>query len=103
MNATLQLSNCHAGRVSKSAFTGASAKDHAEIDVDDPDFWKKLLPDLVTPDILLQVHYIKDVFFVYLVFFDFLIPPHLPGAKSGLFTFYTLTGFSSKTAYFIII
>eukprot|EP00601_Ochromonadales_sp_CCMP2298_P021910 CAMPEP_0173321264 /NCGR_PEP_ID=MMETSP1143-20121109/29311_1 /TAXON_ID=483371 /ORGANISM="non described non described, Strain CCMP2298" /LENGTH=703 /DNA_ID=CAMNT_0014264991 /DNA_START=1 /DNA_END=2108 /DNA_ORIENTATION=+ len=42
------------GRVSKSAFTGASAKDHAEIDVDDPDFWKKLLPDLVTPDILLQ-------------------------------------------------
>lgn len=35
---------------SKSMFTGESAKEHAEIDVNDPDFWKKVLPDLVTPD-----------------------------------------------------
>jgi hypothetical protein len=77
--------------VSKSAFTGASAKDHAEIDVDDPDFWKKLLPDLVTPDILLQVNYIKDVFFVFLSgLFRLFYPPPIPAAKSGLFTFYTL-------------
>lgn len=38
------------GATSKRAFTGDSAKEHAEIDVDDPDFWKKVLPDLVTPD-----------------------------------------------------
>jgi superfamily II DNA/RNA helicase len=42
-----------AGRTSKSMFTGDSAKEHAEIDVNDPDFWKKVLPDLVTPDIML--------------------------------------------------
>jgi hypothetical protein len=28
-------------------FTGESAAKHAEIDVNDPDFWKKVLPDLV--------------------------------------------------------
>lgn len=28
--------------------------EHAEIDVNDPDFWKKVLPDLVTPDSLLE-------------------------------------------------
>ena len=43
-----------AGRTSKSMFTGDSAKEHAEIDVNDPDFWKKVLPDLVTPDIMLE-------------------------------------------------
>ena len=32
---------------SKSMFTGDSAMEHADIDVDDPDFWKKVLPDLV--------------------------------------------------------
>ncbi len=42
------------GRTSKSMFTGESAKEHAEIDVNDPDFWKKVLPDLVTPDLLLE-------------------------------------------------
>ena len=31
----------------KSLFTGDLAKEHAEIDVNDPDFWKKVLPDLV--------------------------------------------------------
>ncbi len=35
-------------------FTGDSAKEHAEIDVNDPDFWRKVLPDLVTPDIMLE-------------------------------------------------
>lgn len=40
-------------RTSKRMFTGDSAKDTAEIDVNDPDFWKKLLPDLVTPDTML--------------------------------------------------
>ena len=39
---------------SKSMFTGESAMEHAEIDVNDPDFWKKVLPDLVTPDIMLD-------------------------------------------------
>ena len=43
-----------AGRTSKSMFTGESSKEHAEIDVNDPDFWKKVLPDLVTPDIMLE-------------------------------------------------
>lgn len=28
--------------------------EHAEIDVNDPDFWKKVLPDLVTPDIMFE-------------------------------------------------
>ena len=42
------------GRTSKSMFTGDSAKEHAEIDVNDPDFWKKVLPDLVTPDLMLE-------------------------------------------------
>lgn len=42
------------GRTSKSMFTGESAKEHAEIDVNDPDFWKKVLPDLVTPDLMLE-------------------------------------------------
>jgi hypothetical protein len=42
------------GRTNKRMFTGESAKEHAEIDVDDPDFWKKVLPDLVTPDTMLE-------------------------------------------------
>ncbi len=32
----------------KSLFTGDSSLAHAEIDVNDPDFWKKVLPDLVS-------------------------------------------------------
>jgi len=47
------------GHTSKSMFTGESAKEHAEIDVNDPDFWKKVLPDLVTPDLMLER--LKDV------------------------------------------
>ena len=35
-------------------FTGESSMEHAEIDVNDPDFWKKVLPDLVTPDIMFE-------------------------------------------------
>ena len=42
------------GKTRKSMFTGDSAMEHAEIDVNDPDFWKKVLPDLVTPDSLLE-------------------------------------------------
>jgi len=42
------------GKTRKSMFTGESAMEHAEIDVNDPDFWKKVLPDLVTPDSLLE-------------------------------------------------
>lgn len=42
------------GKTSKRMFTGDSAMEHAEIDVDDPDFWKKVLPDLVTPDTMLD-------------------------------------------------
>ena len=38
----------------KSLFTGDSAQEFADIDVNDPDFWKKVLPDLVTPDSMLQ-------------------------------------------------
>jgi superfamily II DNA or RNA helicase len=41
-------------RARKSMFTGENAMEHAEIDVNDPDFWKKVLPDLVTPDIMLE-------------------------------------------------
>jgi hypothetical protein len=41
-------------RAKKSMFTGDSAMQHAEIDVNDPDFWKKVLPDLVTPDMMLD-------------------------------------------------
>ena len=40
-------------RVNKSKFTGDSSMLHAEIDVNDPDFWKKVLPDMVTPDMML--------------------------------------------------
>jgi hypothetical protein len=36
----------------KSLFTGASSAEHADIDVNDPDFWRKVLPDLVTPDMM---------------------------------------------------
>lgn len=38
----------------KSLFTGESAQEFADIDVNDPDFWKKVLPDLVTPESMLQ-------------------------------------------------
>ena len=41
-------------RARKSVFTGESATQFAEVDVNDPDFWKKVLPDLVTPDSMLQ-------------------------------------------------
>ena len=41
-------------RASKSMFTGATAMEHAEIDVNDPDFWMKVLPDLVTPEMMLS-------------------------------------------------
>ena len=34
----------------KSRFTGGSSTEHGDIDVNDPDFWKKVMPDLVTPD-----------------------------------------------------
>lgn len=44
----------HKDKVRKSAFTGESAMEFAEVDVNDPDFWKKVLPDLVTPDTMLQ-------------------------------------------------
>lgn len=40
-------------RANKSMFTGDTAMEHAEIDVNDPDFWKKVLPDLVTPEMML--------------------------------------------------
>ena len=40
-------------RTNKSMFTGDTAMEHAEIDVNDPDFWKKVLPDLVTPEMML--------------------------------------------------
>jgi superfamily II DNA/RNA helicase len=55
-NATESWLNKHkkSGKTSKSMFTGDSAKEHAEIDVNDPDFWKKVLPDLVTPDLMLE-------------------------------------------------
>jgi superfamily II DNA/RNA helicase len=41
-------------KTSKTMFTGASAVEHATIDVNDPDFWKKVLPDLVTPDMMID-------------------------------------------------
>jgi superfamily II DNA/RNA helicase len=42
------------GRTNKSLFTGDSSLETAEIDVNDPDFWKKVLPDLVTPDMMIE-------------------------------------------------
>jgi hypothetical protein len=41
-------------KTNKRLFTGDSAKEFAEIDVNDPDFWKKVLPDLVTPDTMFE-------------------------------------------------
>ena len=41
-------------RITKSLFTGGASIEHADIDVNDPNFWKKVLPDLVTPDIMLD-------------------------------------------------
>ena len=40
-------------RARKTTFVGANAE-HADLDVNDPDFWKKVLPDLVTPDSMLD-------------------------------------------------
>ena len=34
-------------KAKKQIFTGASASEFAEVDVNDPDFWRKVLPDLV--------------------------------------------------------
>lgn len=36
------------GMTTKSMFTGETSMETAEIDVNDPDFWKKVLPDLVS-------------------------------------------------------
>jgi SNF2 family DNA or RNA helicase len=36
------------GLTTKSMFTGETSMETAEIDVNDPDFWKKVLPDLVS-------------------------------------------------------
>ena len=33
--------------VNRSVFTGNDSAAHAEVDVNDPEFWKKVLPDLV--------------------------------------------------------
>merc|ERR1712159_99851 len=43
------------GRTKKSIFTGGAMGDAAEVDVNDPDFWKKVLPDLVTPDSMVDI------------------------------------------------
>merc|ERR1711968_42713 len=40
-------------KAKKQIFTGASASEFAEVDVNDPDFWRKVLPDLVTPDMMI--------------------------------------------------
>lgn len=42
-------------RARKSLFTGESAMEHADIAVDDPDFWKKVLPDLVRQSRVLRM------------------------------------------------
>ena len=47
-------------RAKKSFFTGESAQEFADIDVNDPNFWKKVLPDLVTPESMLER--LKDEF-----------------------------------------
>ena len=52
--ATSSIFNKQKHRARKSVFTGESATQFAEVDVNDPDFWKKVLPDLVTPDSMLQ-------------------------------------------------
>ncbi|CAE7663537.1 Chd6, partial [Symbiodinium microadriaticum] len=38
----------------KSLFTGDTSMETAQIDVNDPDFWKKVLPDLVTPEMMID-------------------------------------------------
>merc|ERR1711871_1060301 len=40
-------------KAKKQVFTGDSATEFAEVDVNDPDFWRKVLPDLVTPDMMI--------------------------------------------------
>ena len=40
-------------RTRKTTFVG-EGHEHADLDVNDPDFWKKVLPDLVTPDSMLE-------------------------------------------------
>ena len=42
------------GRTKKSVFTGDTSTKHQDIDVNDPDFWKKVLPDLVTPESMVE-------------------------------------------------
>jgi hypothetical protein len=43
-------------RAKKSVFTGDSSTEFAEIDVNDPDFWKKVLPDLVSQEKFTHTH-----------------------------------------------
>jgi len=45
--------------VSKSKFTGDSAAATANVDVDDPLFWQKVMPDFVTPTIMMTK--LKDI------------------------------------------
>jgi chromodomain-helicase-DNA-binding protein 7 len=40
--------NKRKNKTTKSMFTGDTATEHADVDVNDPDFWKKVLPDLVS-------------------------------------------------------
>ena len=45
-------------KAKKEVFTGDSASEFAEVDVTDPDFWRKVLPDLV----IIAITYILSIF-----------------------------------------
>ena len=36
-------------KVNKSSFTASSSTEYAQVDVNDPDFWRKVLPEAITP------------------------------------------------------
>ena len=47
-------------RAKKSVFTGDGAAEHADVDVNDPDFWRKVLPDLVRSRLSPVVHHLSS-------------------------------------------
>jgi hypothetical protein len=49
-------------KVSKSTFTASSSSQHANVDVDDPEFWKKVLPQAATvEELTLRLNSIDNV------------------------------------------
>jgi superfamily II DNA or RNA helicase len=53
------------GRTKRSRFAGEEEKEHIDIDVNDPDFWTKVLPDLVSYYVIIVYIYIYCMICIY--------------------------------------